>query len=69
MNIGLGYFLGGPGSDMGSAAAFGHGGYGGAMGFADRDNKLAVGFTRNLYIKGEGRPPYFRILREAMGLI
>lgn len=37
-----------PGAEM---PAFGHGGYGGSMGFADPGRKLAVGLTRNAFNK------------------
>jgi len=30
---------------------FGHGGYGGSLGFADPESRLAVGLTRNLFNK------------------
>jgi CubicO group peptidase (beta-lactamase class C family) len=43
---GLGYGLQGPDDDPG--AVFGHGGYGGSNGFADRRQRLAIGFTRSL---------------------
>jgi CubicO group peptidase (beta-lactamase class C family) len=45
---GLGYGLGEEGSAMGRRqTCFGHGGYGGSLGFADLDHGLAVGFARN----------------------
>lgn len=45
---GLGYGLGEDGSVMGSRkTCFGHGGFGGSLGFADLDYGLAVGFARN----------------------
>jgi CubicO group peptidase (beta-lactamase class C family) len=46
--FGLGYGLGGPESVVGPRrTAFGHGGYGGAHGFADPEYGLAVGLTKN----------------------
>lgn len=52
-NRGLGYGLGGDkGSILGTRhTAFGHGGYGGSVGFADPKYKFAVGLTKNLYSK------------------
>jgi CubicO group peptidase (beta-lactamase class C family) len=45
---GLGYGLGEEGSSMGTRpTCFGHGGFGGSLGFADLDQGLAVGFARN----------------------
>jgi CubicO group peptidase (beta-lactamase class C family) len=46
----LGYSLGGKASTMGvRITAFGHGGYGGSVGFADPKYRLAVGLTKNLF--------------------
>lgn len=46
----LGYSLGGKDSIMGDRyTAFGHGGYGGSIGFADPEYKLAVGLAKNLF--------------------
>jgi CubicO group peptidase (beta-lactamase class C family) len=45
---GLGYGLGEDGAAMGTRqTCFGHGGFGGSLGFADLDYGLAVGFVRN----------------------
>jgi CubicO group peptidase (beta-lactamase class C family) len=45
---GLGYGLGEAGAAMGTRpTCFGHGGFGGSLGFADLDHGLAVGFARN----------------------
>jgi CubicO group peptidase (beta-lactamase class C family) len=55
---GLGYVLGGPESEGGSAitgpnrGAFGHGGNGGSNGFADPELGLAFGLTKNLMRSG-----------------
>lgn len=55
---GLGYFLGGPVNEGGSATAgpnggaFGHGGNGGSYGFADPERRLAFGLTKNLMRSG-----------------
>lgn len=46
----MGYHIGSPGSLLGaSASAFGHGGHGGSVGFADLDHGLAVGYVNNRY--------------------
>ncbi|MFZ2655224.1 MAG: serine hydrolase domain-containing protein [Victivallales bacterium] len=52
-NRGLGYGLGGDkGSIQGKRrSSFGHGGYGGSIGFADPKYKFAVGLTKNLFSK------------------
>ncbi len=44
-NFGLGYALTGPSNNPGER--FGHGGAVGAEGFADRKNRIALGFTKN----------------------
>jgi CubicO group peptidase (beta-lactamase class C family) len=51
--FGLGYGLGGDpaqGADaaMASSGTFGHGGYGGSLGFADPERRLSFGLTKNL---------------------
>ena len=71
--FGLGYGLGGPESAVGPRrSAFGHGGYGGAHGFADPEYGLAVGLTKNRLTLN---PPHdnttWRIahaIREALGI-
>lgn len=71
---GLGYFLGGPLSPMGGRPnAFGHPGAGGAIGFADPDYGLAVGFTKNLLRVSLDpmRAAAYRVgagIREALGI-
>ncbi|HBC88705.1 MAG TPA: serine hydrolase [Lentisphaeria bacterium] len=51
-NRGLGYGLGENKSILGPRhTAFGHGGYGGSIGFADPKYRFAVGLTKNLYSK------------------
>ncbi len=52
-NFGLGYGLGGDkGSTLGKRrTSFGHGGYGGSIGFADPRYRFAVGVTKNLFSK------------------
>jgi CubicO group peptidase (beta-lactamase class C family) len=49
LRMGLGYMIGGEGSPMGGAQSFGHGGYGGSLGFADLETGLAFGLTKNLF--------------------
>jgi CubicO group peptidase (beta-lactamase class C family) len=55
---GLGYFLGGPAEEGGSASIgpdggeFGHAGNGGSLGFADPERQLAFGLTKNLLRSG-----------------
>lgn len=50
MRYGLGVQLSEPGSAMGTGpTAFGHGGAGGSIGFADPEYQLAFAFTRNLF--------------------
>ncbi|HEY7034874.1 MAG TPA: serine hydrolase domain-containing protein [Thermomicrobiales bacterium] len=52
--FGLGYGLGGPDSSMGPRpSAFGHGGYGGAHGYADPEYGLAVGLAKNRLVVGD----------------
>jgi len=52
----MGYFLGDDANEaMRGTATFGHGGYGGSMGFYDPVHRLAVGFTKNLFsVRGAG---------------
>jgi CubicO group peptidase (beta-lactamase class C family) len=56
--------LSGPDSDPG--AVFGHGGYGGSNGFADRRYDLAVGFTRSR-MNGVGTDELFGEIRRCLG--
>jgi CubicO group peptidase (beta-lactamase class C family) len=54
LRFALGYGLGGPDSAIGSrSSAFGHGGYGGAHGYADPEYGLAVGLTKNRLVVNE----------------
>ncbi|QHW31137.1 beta-lactamase family protein [Paenibacillus rhizovicinus] len=65
----LGYQLGSPGSIMGGrATVFGHGGYGGSVGFADPDQRLAVGFVNNLYSGASAGFDSIRELKKELGL-
>ncbi len=65
LRFGLGYGLGGPDSSMGPrVTAFGHGGYGGAHGYADPEYGLAVGFTKNrLVVNDVGVGSTWHVLR------
>lgn len=64
---GLGYKLGEEGSLLGtSAAAFGHGGYGGSVGFADRERHLAVGLTKNLFSRNGAGASILRELKQKL---
>lgn len=65
MQMSLGYQLGMESSEMDkSHTAFGHAGYGGAMGFADPVKRLAVGFTRNSFGRPAMSPGLFQRLHE-----
>jgi CubicO group peptidase (beta-lactamase class C family) len=67
--ISLGYFIGGEGDDMGHRpTVFGHGGFGGSIGFADPERRLAVGFTKNLFSSAGATGCVLRELREALGV-
>jgi CubicO group peptidase (beta-lactamase class C family) len=66
----LGYFLGGPGDNNMSSrlSAFGHGGYGGAMGLADPEHRLAVGLTKNLFSPHGAEGVILREVRQCLGI-
>ena len=67
--MGLGFFLGGAGCPEMSLRpeAFGHGGYGASLGYADPAHRLAVGFTKNFLSPTEPvRVNVMRELREAL---
>jgi CubicO group peptidase (beta-lactamase class C family) len=71
--MGLGYGLGGVNSPMGQrAATFGHGGFGGSYGFADHEQCLAVGITKNyLAARPAQESPSLEIaraIRDVLGL-
>lgn len=66
---GLGYGFAGPLDPAGAKVApFGHGGYGGAMGYADPENRLAVGYTHNRYAPDSATGAILAGLRQALGL-
>jgi CubicO group peptidase (beta-lactamase class C family) len=66
LRFALGFGLGGPDSAIGPRlTAFGHGGYGGAHGYADPEFGLAVGLTKNrLVVNGPNVGATWRILHE-----
>lgn len=65
----LGYQLGGGESPFGQrASAFGHGGYGGSIGFADPDAQFAMGLTKNLYSKSSAHGEIILAVRQGLGL-
>lgn len=68
--ISLGYFLGGAGSpEMGpDLGSFGHGGYGGALGYANPACGLAVGLTKNFFTPAASHQNLLRELRRALGV-
>lgn len=73
LRFGLGYGLGGVDSSIGNRrSAFGHGGYGGAHGYADPEFGLAVGFTKNRLIvndTGIGTTWFLlKAIRAALGI-
>ena len=69
MGMSLGYFLGGPDCEMGSRiTAFGHGGYGGSTGFADPEQRLAVGFTKNRFADNGTVRKVLCQVRDALGI-
>jgi CubicO group peptidase (beta-lactamase class C family) len=63
--FGLGYGLSGPDAEPG--AIFGHGGYGGANGFADRSKRLAVGVTKGRMCGGEAPGQIVAEIRRLTG--
>jgi len=68
-NFALGYRLEGPQDPAGRRLpTFGHGGYGGSTGIADLENRLAVGFTKNLFSKNDARESVLRELRSVLGI-
>jgi CubicO group peptidase (beta-lactamase class C family) len=69
----LGYWLGGPLSAMSERlTAFGHGGAGGSIGFADPQYRFSLGFTKNRMVSplpGEGAAYLIaREVRAALGI-
>ncbi len=62
---GLGYKLSAnPADPHNRFTEFGHGGYGGAKGFADIESRLAIGFTKNLYTNQDTLAQLVALLKE-----
>ncbi len=59
----LGYSVGTPFSP----ASFGHGGYGGSLGFGDVEHGLAFGFTRNRFVSDTSLSRIIETLRKSLG--
>jgi CubicO group peptidase (beta-lactamase class C family) len=66
--FGLGFWLTMPELPMGpSARSFGHGGFGGSVGFADPDARVGVGYTMNKMLMGDDlRDPRSLALGDAI---
>jgi CubicO group peptidase (beta-lactamase class C family) len=67
MLMSLGYHVGDPSSIMGNSHAFGHGGYGGSIAFADPDNRLAFALTKNRFNKLDNGKRIVDELRKEAG--
>jgi CubicO group peptidase (beta-lactamase class C family) len=68
-HIALGYMILGAGKGPDTpATAFGHGGYGGSVGFADPQHRLAVGLTKNRYCKNGAQDEILSELRGVLGI-
>ena len=72
MNKALGYMLGGEWSPMGPAAAFGHPGSGGSIGFADPRHRFAFALTKTRLVSAmPGQDAAYLVAeatRSALGL-
>lgn len=65
----FGYQVGGVPSMLGSReTAFGHGGYGGAIGFADPEYAFAIGITKNLFTAGDSTQRIVNAVRTGLGI-
>lgn len=53
-------------SMLNRATAFGHVGFGGSLGFADPESRLAIGYTKNLYQPGNGFVDIMQALRAGL---
>lgn len=63
----LGYQVGGVPSVLGSRqSVFGHGGYGGSLGFADPEYRLAIGITKNLFTGGDSTQRIVDAVRDGL---
>ncbi|MFB9275790.1 serine hydrolase domain-containing protein [Cohnella cellulosilytica] len=66
---GMGYEVGQENSIIGPRLeAFGHGGYGGSIAFADPGQDLAVGFTKNLYSQNDAGSSIIGELKNRLGI-
>lgn len=59
----LGYGIGNPISPQ----SFGHGGFGGSLGCADIEQKLAFAFTRNRFVSDDSLAKIIEALKKALG--
>lgn len=67
--VGLGYMVDGEDElPVGKLRGFGHGGFGGSFGHADRDNHLALAYTNNLYSSRSAGNDIRDALYEALGI-
>jgi CubicO group peptidase (beta-lactamase class C family) len=67
--IAMGFFLGDERNQaMRGANTFGHGGYGGSLGFYDPTHRLAVGFTKNLFSGRGAGTVIMTALRDGLGI-
>jgi CubicO group peptidase (beta-lactamase class C family) len=66
--IAFGWHVGGEGPMGPRKSSFGHGGYGGSIGFLDREVGLAVGFTKTLFSPRGAGEAILRSLYEALGI-
>jgi CubicO group peptidase (beta-lactamase class C family) len=64
-----GYMVGGSNPLYGTRpTAFGHGGYGGAIGFADPEHAFALGITKNLFNAADTVPGIVNAVRDGLGI-
>lgn len=67
--FGLGYQIGGKDGMLGKrASSFGHGGYGGSVGYADPVHGFAIGLTKNYYGKAPAQVEIVNAVRETLGI-
>jgi CubicO group peptidase (beta-lactamase class C family) len=68
--IGQGFWISSPYAPFGAEGAFGHAGAGGSYGFADPDNKVAVGYVMNKMSAGViGDPRSHRLVKAVYDCI
>jgi CubicO group peptidase (beta-lactamase class C family) len=61
-----GHRLGYAGGTPFSATSFGHGGYGGSLGFADIESGVAFGLTRNRFVSDASLPQIVETLQQSI---